>query len=336
MFAHKTLLPPRIDAVFHAATPEIALQLAKRALGPDALVLATNTFEGPDGPRVELIASNAPGVGLPSLALAPSRLPQALAEPPARVVSSLERLLRQHDVPLGLARELVLRIGDPQTARADLLDAALRLVRTTIGFGDGARGGHRVLALVGPTGVGKTTTIAKLAARDALIDRKKVGLISLDDFRVGGAEQLQRYAELIDAPFAAARDEASLSQALAAFRHCDRVYVDTAGRSAKERLPKLCQRLNELCPGIGIGLTLAAGTRSAELTPTFRAHGEPKPSFLVLTKLDEAVLVGAAFLATHETRLPIAWVTNGQRVPEDVEAARAEHIAALLASGVTP
>ena len=335
MFAPKTQPPPRVDAVVHAATPDIALQLAKRALGPEALVLATNSFHGPDGPRVELIASNEAGVGLPSLVAGGLRAP-VRAEAGGRGVSALERLLRQHDVPMGLARELVLRVGDPTTSREGLLDASLRLVRTSIGFGDGTRGGHRVVALVGPTGVGKTTTIAKLAARDALIDRKRVALISLDDFRIGGAEQLARYAELMDVPFAAASDEGALRRALASFRDCDRIYVDTAGRSAKDRLPRLCQKLHEVCPGIGVGLTIAAGTRSAELTTTFRAHVEPKPSFLVLTKLDEAVLVGAAFVATHETRLPIAWITSGQRVPEDLEAARAEHVAALLAAEVAP
>jgi flagellar biosynthesis protein FlhF len=341
MFAQKvreqTVLPPRIDAVFHAATPELALALAKRALGADALVLATNTFMGPEGQRVELIASNAPGVGLPSLVSLAPRMPSLPVEPAAaRAVSGLERLLRQHDVPNQLARELVLRIGDPHVSRPELLEASLRLTRSVIGFGDGARAGHRVIALVGPTGVGKTTTIAKLAARDALIDRKRVALVSLDDFRIGGAEQLQRYADLIEAPFAAARDEAQLQHALLSFRGYDRIYVDTAGRSGRERLPRTCEKLTELCPGIGIGLALAAGTRSAELSRALELHREPRASFLVLTKLDEAALIGAAFVATQHTRLPIAWITNGQRVPEDVEAARAEHVASLLASEMTP
>lgn len=319
----------RIDAIFAAATTEIALGLAKRALGDSAMVLASRTVETPLGRRVELHASNVlptvpSDLGLGSLATLGSPGPQA------QPVTALERLLRQNDIPPAMARELVLRIGDPPGGRSELAALVLRLVRGTIGFGDGSRGSYRHIALVGPTGVGKTTTIAKLAARDALVERRRVGLLSLDDYRIGGAEQLARYAELIDVPFEVARDEGGFRRAIARFEGFDRVYIDTAGRSQKERAPVFGQRLAELCPGIGIGLTVAAATRTAELQRAFTSYLEPRPTFLVLTKLDEAVLGGAAFVATAHTQLPIAWTTDGQRVPEDLDVARAERIAELV------
>jgi flagellar biosynthesis protein FlhF len=321
----------RIDAIFAASSTEIALGLAKRALGDSAMVLASRTIETPYGRRVELHASNlSPRAGMDDALGLGSLAHLGSPGPAARRESALERLLAKNDVPAALARELVLSIGDPSGPRHELRAEVLRLVRSTIGFGDGARQPYRHIALVGPTGVGKTTTIAKLAARDALVERKRVGLLSLDDYRIGGAEQLARYAELIDVPFEVARDETGFRRAIARFEGFDRVYIDTAGRSQKERGPLFGQRLAELCPGIGVGLTLAAGTRTAELEHAFRAYVPPRPTFLVLTKLDEAVLGGAAFVATAHSQLPIAWTTDGQRVPEDLDAARAERIAALV------
>lgn len=323
-----SLLEP-VDAVFSASSADAALRIAKRALGDEAMVLHTRTVHGPLGRRVELHATTSAHVQTLSLDALTQRSDAAAVLP-----SRLERLLREHDVPNRLARELVLRIGDPRGTAHDLASEVHRLVRTVVGFGDASRGGNRHIALVGPTGVGKTTTIAKLAARDALVERRKVALVSMDDYRIGGAEQLARYAELIGVPFEAARDEQSLKLALRKLGDFERVYIDTAGRNYRDAAPGIIQRLPELCPGIGIGLTLAAGTRTAELERAFVGYLSPRPSFLVLTKLDEAVLGGAALVAANHPRLdsplPIAWVTDGQRVPEDIDAARAERIAGLL------
>lgn len=329
---------PKSEAVFTARSAELALALVKRALGPDALVVSSRALgEGADA-CFQVHATSAAGgfaSGAGLLEPAPPRSPPTLGV--------LERILREHDVPAALARALVLRT-EARLAAGSTSGRLVSLLRTGIGFGDSALATARVVALVGPTGVGKTTTIAKLAARDALIHGRRVGLVSLDNHRVGGAEQLSRYAELIGIPFEVASDVAGLRAALARMSSADRVYIDTAGRAPRERSAhvELLGRLAGGGAGVAVALCVPAASRSTELAAVLEAHvdaaagfgsprGSLRPRALIVTKLDEAVLVGAAIAAAVATELPIAWLTTGQRVPEDLELATAERLARALA-----
>lgn len=326
------------EATFSAKRLDDAMALVKRALGPDALILSSRRIDEQGGSRFEVRA--APGFtrsAVEASSEAPlSSLPLPTFDeedgPPTRnerSMNPLERILRDNEVDADHVRELLKNAPVPRSFR-EVRELLLLSLRKRVGFGDRAKA--RVTALVGPTGVGKTTTIAKLAARDALIRGLRVALISLDDYRIGGAEQLGKFAELMEVPFELARDARGLKDALARHGSADRVYIDTAGRGPRDvrAHAELASLLGATREKTGILLTLSASTRRRELEQVIQRHEGFPLTGLVVTKLDEALYVGGSLSAALRTNLPIAWLTNGQRVPEDIEAASAELLASAL------
>jgi len=241
----------------------------------------------------------------------------------------IERVLRENDVSPIHARELADLETRPARSLAELRLSIVTILRSRVGFGD-RTAAARVVALAGPTGVGKTTTIAKLAARDALVHRRRVVLISMDDYRIGGADQLAKFAELMDVPFAVASDPASLVATIARFPFADRIYVDTAGRSPRDAdaIVKTAAALASV--SAAVALVLPACIRTQELTKVLQQHAPLSPCSLIITKLDEAEVVGGVLVAPLASGMPLAYFATGQRVPEDLEAASAEKLASLL------
>lgn len=320
-----------VEAVFSARDLEHAMALVKRSLGPDALIVSSRRVERPGvTPRFEVRATlgAAPGEAstLESVeADASDRVSQVLPRTP----TLLERVLVDNDVPALFARELASIEPRPARSLAELRTSLVAILRARIGFGD-RTAGARIVGLCGPTGVGKTTTIAKLAARDALVNRRRVVLISMDDYRVGGADQLARFAELMDVPFAVATDATSLDAAIARYPFADRVYVDTAGRSPRDTsaIDRTATTLSAV--GAATLIALPASVRSAELSKILAQHAGLAPRGIVMTKLDEAELVGGALSAALASGLPLVHFATGQRVPEDLEPASAERLASML------
>lgn len=176
----------------------------------------------------------------------------------------------------------------------------------------------RVIACVGPTGVGKTTTLAKLAARARLDHGRSVGVISLDTFRVGAVEQWQRYASLMGIPFHIASDRNTFMRAMADMP-TDLVLVDTAGRSVHGTAWPLGGCLREITDRkVNTMLVLPAWLRANDVTRVLEMYDDPVPTELVVTKLDETYQVGGILHAALPAELPFAYLCNGPRVPEDI------------------
>lgn len=210
----------------------------------------------------------------------------------------------------------------PDQERAALAEA----IRLRIRAFEPSRG-PRVMMLVGPTGVGKTTTVAKLAARASLVEGKRVGVITHDTFRVGAVEQLRRYAELMRVPMRVASDRESFLRALDQFKGADLVLVDTAGRRPNdERAVTALQRLI-LGTAVESHLVVPATGRSIELRTIVERYKPLRPRSVVLTKLDEASVFGAVVNVAMRGDLPVSYTTHGQRVPEDIETANPRELA---------
>ena len=177
-----------------------------------------------------------------------------------------------------------------------------------------------IYAVIGPTGVGKTTSIAKLAARAAQqYGADAVGLVTTDTFRVAAREQLETFGQIMGVSVASAADTQSLTEALAGLERRKLVLVDTAGMSQRDpRLPEQLARLTAANAGIATLLALpataAAGTMQ-EIVDVFRTA---QPAGCILTKTDEATSLGGALSVLIRSGLPLAYVANGQRVPEDL------------------
>jgi len=177
-----------------------------------------------------------------------------------------------------------------------------------------------IVALVGPTGVGKTTTIAKLAAKFILKHGpRQVALITTDNYRIGAHEQLSTYARILDIPVRVASNAFELRNLIQGFSDKRLVLIDTAGMS--QRGMKLVEQINTLQQSavtIKTYLVMSAATEYKAMHEIINAFNVFEPQACILTKLDEAATVGAAVSAIIEQNLPLSFVTDGQQVPEDI------------------
>ncbi|MEM6654442.1 MAG: flagellar biosynthesis protein FlhF [Planctomycetota bacterium] len=194
-------------------------------------------------------------------------------------------------------------------------------------------GGRRLVALVGPTGVGKTTTIAKLAANFRLRERLRVGLITVDTYRVAAVEQLRTYADIIDLPMEIVSTPREMRAAVDRLSGLDLVLLDTAGRSPRDevKIQELKSMLGEARPDeTHLVLSTTGGVEQlASAAEQFRSVGATS---VLLTKLDESTKFGHLLSLADEVDLPISYTTNGQDVPDDIAVATPDSLAALIAA----
>jgi flagellar biosynthesis protein FlhF len=217
-----------------------------------------------------------------------------------------------------------------QTLKSRLGEAFGRLIKFT-GVLRLKKSSPRIIALVGPTGVGKTTTTAKLAAMYALNRGNKVALITMDIFRVGAVEQLKTYSKIMGIPLDVASTPKELERAVERHSDCDLILVDTAGRSHKDT-EKLEEMKGYLQSSIQseIFLCLSATTKDRELEEILNRFSIFPISKVVFTKLDESESFGCIVNLLIKANLQIAYFTTGQRVPEDIEVATSERLAELI------
>jgi flagellar biosynthesis protein FlhF len=346
---------------FEGATMRDAVAKVKAELGDNAVIMATRQIrrgllgtgyeisaaiedhdEGGPRPTVKPYAS-APAVA-PAPMVPPNRgedLERVLA-PMRTELRSLRALIRAADRPdTELRNELVqlrklVEAGAAQAAKPAPVAATAARTRAASDAALTAPSNARAIMLVGPTGVGKTTTIAKLAARAALVDGKRVELVTLDDYRVGGVDQIRTFADLIGIPLrtvSAAAGAAGLAEALAT--DADLVLIDTAGRSPRDTaaIAELATMIEDV-PAIEVHVAISAGTSPAQIDKIVALYRPLAPARLLFTKLDEVDAAPELAEAPVRLRLPVTWITTGQQVPEDLEEPTANRLLELATAGL--
>ncbi len=183
--------------------------------------------------------------------------------------------------------------------------------------------GPKIVWFIGPTGVGKTTTIAKLAGKYCVEDKKKVALLTADTYRIAAAEQLRTYANILETPFRVIYTPEEMQTAVDDYWDCDYIFIDTAGRSHQneEQLEKTKEMVNGLKrpEDYQVFLVLSATTKYKDLQKIADCYGKIAKFELVFTKLDETEAVGNLLNMKLYTGASIAYVTCGQNVPDDME-----------------
>ncbi len=176
----------------------------------------------------------------------------------------------------------------------------------------------KVVCLVGPTGVGKTTTIAKLAANVLMNYKKEVAIITLDTYRIAAVEQLSSYAKIMNIPMDVAFAGDDVKNSLEKFKNYQFVFIDTAGKSQKDT--ESINELAELLPGdnLDVLLTLAANVKDEDIEESYKKFSILPIKGTIFTKLDEANHLGTIFNISFESKLPIYFLTTGQKVPDDI------------------
>jgi flagellar biosynthesis protein FlhF len=343
---------------FRAADTRAALAAIRAALGDDAVILQTRQIPRLFGrAEIEVTAGRSPvpsEIGRRRVARyederardedLPSHPRETAALVPQR--SDVFRQMVDRGVDEALASGVIqeaVRRGAGRT-QGDLLAQVTRLVREQLRpapapwhpLPAGDRTGEairqsRIIALIGPTGVGKTTTLAKIAARALLEAHLKVALVTVDTYRLGASDQLARYGKIMGVRTQVARDAAALVDATRQFADADLILIDTAGRSDR-RARKAQADLLRAVPGVELHLVLSAATGAREISAMARHYQELEPDHLVFSKLDESSGPGCVLSAAMEIPRSVTCVTDGQRVPEDIHPVTSRLLSSLVFS----
>lgn len=206
----------------------------------------------------------------------------------------------------------------------------MKIVKSSGGIQVGGEG-QKLVALVGPTGVGKTTTVAKLASEQLLKNQRKVALITVDTFRIAAVEQLKVYAKIMGLPITVVQGKGELHRAIEKHANADVIFIDTGGRSQRDDLQMAeIYKLFDGEEGMDVLLTLSATTKDSDMTEITRRFNEIPLAGMIFTKLDESSSYGPIFNHAIRFKLPVAYLTTGQKVPEDIEVASRERLVDLL------
>ena len=188
-----------------------------------------------------------------------------------------------------------------------------------------------VYVMVGPTGVGKTTTLAKLAAKCVLGEELNVGLITMDTFRVAAVDQLREYASLLGVEISVAFSASELAQQLKAFQNKDVVFIDTPGRSQFDAMgiDSIKENLGNV-KGLCSLLVVSANIREEDAVSVYDNYSVLNPAAIIITKADEATRCDGITAMLDTSSLPVIYLTDGQRVPEDLHVASPGLIASMV------
>jgi flagellar biosynthesis protein FlhF len=266
------------------------------------------------------------------------KIEHLLPDLPSELVPTYSQLI-EADVSEVLTRRLLRQVVESlepdQLTQVDAVQAALcAAVEQCVAVAPPIQvisGARRVVALVGPTGVGKTTTVAKLAANFKLVHGVRVGLITVDTFRIAAVEQLKTYAEIINLPIGVVNDPVEVPRALDELGDVDLIFIDTAGRSPRDEvkvrelaeflIPARPDEVHLVLSVVGVQRSLCAVIERFEVVQFDR---------IILTKLDEADSLGGLLGVFGFSSRPVSYLTIGQAVPDDIEPADRKRLARLI------
>ncbi|WP_040211261.1 flagellar biosynthesis protein FlhF [Clostridium polynesiense] len=241
----------------------------------------------------------------------------------------IEALLMENDVEENIAADITAQVKKESSSGENTKEVLLNILKDYIHINNEEIKGNVVL--VGPTGVGKTTTIAKLAGRLSLIEKKKVGLITVDTYRIGAVEQLKTYAEIMNLPFAVVITLKEMETAVESMKDCDVVLIDTTGRSSKNKM-----QISELrafiqkADSTNINLVLSSITKSKDISNIIEGYRILNFNNVIITKLDETNSYGGLLSVLKHCKTPLSFITTGQNVPEDITVPTKERISKLI------
>jgi len=276
----------------------------------------------------------------PSSNYPPSRLNQNRVESRNnRAISSLYQLVLAQDVDRGIASELIddiRRIPDLEDLLANgdlkphlvsiLEEMGVWSIRNAFG-----QATQNIIALMGATGVGKTTTLAKMAAIQTTRHKKRVALITIDNFGVAANEQLKKYARILGLPLETAFNAAELNQALKKFSHADIILIDTPGiKPADQNQILELKGLLDKIPKLQTHLVMSAATKENDLIAIVAALKRIGEQRLVFTKIDESSTFGNMVNVLIRSGLPLSFLSSGRKVPDDIEAGSVRKLVDLM------
>ncbi|MCX7828439.1 MAG: flagellar biosynthesis protein FlhF [Thermanaerothrix sp.] len=240
------------------------------------------------------------------------------------------RRLVEADVDPGVASKIIEGHRGADVSLEELLSSRIKVVGSDP---VSAMGGRRVM-FVGPTGVGKTTTIAKLAAVHSLWEGRRVALATADTYRIAAVEQLRTYAKILGIPMEVAFEPKDFEGILSKHGSCDLLLLDTAGRSAKDskKMEELKVLYDAFMPD-AVHLVLAANLKYKDMLKVIDRMGVVPIRSVIFTKLDETYSFGPLLSVLEDFKFPVSFFTVGQNVPNDIEVARPERLVRLILEG---